>query len=150
MVYSDLRCFVVLIVVDAVNTSMIFFTCLIFMHCMPLAAEWAYYIPKTFLCPEIAFATFVAARKAQIVTTVTYVPTYFKFSVHQIFTNFRIHFYHQVLVLFPVFKQEFWLYFIFIQIQFRILYNYGLYCVLRSNVFWNIDTITLGVFSVGM
>jgi hypothetical protein len=51
------------------------------MHCMGLGAVWAYYIPETFLCPVIVFATFVAARNTQIVTTVTYVPTYFKFSV---------------------------------------------------------------------
>jgi len=70
MVYTDLRCFVVLIVVDAVNTSMIFFTCFTFMHCMALGIVWAY-IPETFLCPMIIFATFVAAHNTQIVTTLT-------------------------------------------------------------------------------
>ena len=150
MVYSDLRCFVVLIVVYAVNTSVIFFTCLTFMHCMALGTVWAYYMPETFLCTVIVFATFVAVRNAQIVTIVTYVPTYFKFSVHQVFTNFRIHFYHQVLVLFPVFKHEFWLYFIFIQIQFRILQYYGLCCVLQSNVFLEIKHKYSGFLSFGM
>jgi len=73
MVDIDLCCFVVLILVDAINTSIIFFACLTFMHCMALSAMWAYYIPKTFLYPMIIFATFVAARNAQIVTAVTYV-----------------------------------------------------------------------------
>jgi hypothetical protein len=77
MVYTDMRCFIVLIVVDAVNTLMIFFTCVTFMHFMALGAVWAYYIPETFLCPVIVFATFVAARNAQIVTMATYVPSYF-------------------------------------------------------------------------
>ena len=67
MVYIDLRCFFVLIVADAVNTSKIFITFLTFMHCMALEAVWAYYIPETFLYPVIVFATFVAARNAQIV-----------------------------------------------------------------------------------
>jgi len=111
----------VLIVVDAINTSMVFFICFTFMHFMALSAVWAYNIPEAFLCPMIVFATFVAARNAQTITAVTYVPAYFKFSVHQAFTSFRIHFYYQILVLFPVFKHEFWLYFIFIQIQFGIL-----------------------------
>ena len=150
MVYIDLHCFVVVIVVDAVNTSLIFFTCLTFMHCMALGAMWAYNIPETFLCPAKVFATILAARNAQIVTIVTYMPTHFKFSVHQAFTNFRIHFYHQVLVLFPVFKHEFWLYFIFIQIQFRILQYYGLCCVLQSNVFWEIKHKYSGFLSFGM
>ena len=121
MVDIDLRCFVVLIVVDAINTSIIFFACFTFVHFMGLSAMWAYYIPEAFLCPIIIFATFVAACNAQLVTAVTYVPAYFKFSVHQAFTSFRIHFCYQILVLFAVFKHEFWLYFIFIQIQFRIL-----------------------------
>jgi hypothetical protein len=77
MVYIDLRCFVVLIVVDAVNASMIFFTYLTFMHSVALGAVWAYCIPETFLCPVIVFATFVAARNGHIVTAVTSVPTYF-------------------------------------------------------------------------
>jgi len=49
---------------------------------MALGTVWAYYIPDTFLCPVIVFATFEEARNAQIVTTVTFVPTYFKFAVH--------------------------------------------------------------------
>jgi len=107
MVYIDLRCFVLLIVVDAVNTSMIFFTCFTFMYFMALGAVWAYYIPKTFLCPMIIFATFVAARNAQIVITVTYMLAYFKFSVHSSFANYRINLYYQVFALSPVFKHEF-------------------------------------------
>ena len=91
MVDIDLRCFVVLIVVDAINTLIIFFVCLTFMHFMALSAMWAYYIPEAFLCPMIIFATFVAAHNAQIVTAVTYVPAYFKFSVHQAFMSFRLH-----------------------------------------------------------
>jgi hypothetical protein len=82
MVYTDLRCFVVLIVVDAVNTAMIFFTCFTFKHFTALGAVWANCIPKTFLCPMIIVATFVAARNAQTVVTVPYMPGYFKFSVH--------------------------------------------------------------------
>jgi hypothetical protein len=74
MVDIDLRCFVVLIVVDAINTSIIFFASFTFMHFLALSAMWAYYIPKTFLWPMIIFAIFVAARNAQIVTAVTYVP----------------------------------------------------------------------------
>ena len=104
MVYIDLRCFFVLKVVDAVNTSMAIFTCFTFMHFMALGAVWASYILQTFLCPMIKFATFVAARNAQIVITVTYMPASFKFSVHQSFTNFRINLYYEVLVLFPFFK----------------------------------------------
>jgi hypothetical protein len=88
---------------------------------MTLGAVWAYVIPETLLCPVIVFATNVAARNAQIVTTVKYVPTYFQLPVHQAFPNFRVYFYYQIRVLFLVFKHEFWLYFIFIQIQYRIL-----------------------------
>jgi len=77
MIYMDLRCFAVLIVVDAVNTLKTFFTCFTFMHFVALGAVWVYYVPYTFLCPVIVFATFVAACNAHIVTTVTYVPTYF-------------------------------------------------------------------------
>jgi len=62
MVYIGLHCFVVLIVDDAVNISMIFFTCFTFICCMALGAVWAYYIPETFLCPVIVFATYVAQR----------------------------------------------------------------------------------------
>ena len=107
MVYIKLLSFVVLIVIDAVNKSMIFFTFFTFLHCMALGTVWAYYLPKTFLCPVIAFATFVATRNAQVVTAVTYVPTYFKFSVQQAFANFRVHFYNQIFVSFPVLKHKF-------------------------------------------
>ena len=75
MVGIDLRCFVVLIAVDAINISIIFLACFTFMHFMVLNAVWAYYIPKTFLCPMIIFTTFVAACNAQIVTAITYVPS---------------------------------------------------------------------------
>jgi hypothetical protein len=57
MVYIDLHCFV--LIVDTVNTSMIFFTYFTFMHCMALSAVWAYYIPETFLCLVTIFATFI-------------------------------------------------------------------------------------------
>jgi len=82
MVYIELRCFVVLIVIDAVNTLITFFTRFTFMHFMAFGAVWAYYIPITFLCPMITFATFVAARNDQVVITVTYMPAYFKFPIH--------------------------------------------------------------------
>jgi hypothetical protein len=95
---------------------------------MALGEAWAYYIPETLLCPVIIFAAFVAARNAQIVIAVTYVPPYFKFSVCSSFPNFRINLYHQVLVLFPVFEHAFWLYFTFIQIQFGILQNWLVLC----------------------
>ena len=146
MVYIKLHSFVVLIVIDAVNISMIFFTCFTFLHCLALGAVWAYYLPKTFLCPMIVFATFVGMRDAQVVTAVTYVPTHFKFSVQQAFANFRVHFYNQVFVSFPVLKHELWLYFIFIRVQFRILLNNGLCHILRSNVFWYIINNYSGVF----
>jgi hypothetical protein len=80
MVYIDLRS-VVLIVVVTVNTSIFFFTCSAFMHCMALGAAWAYYNPETFLCPMIIFATFAAERNAQEVIAVTYMPPCFKVSV---------------------------------------------------------------------
>jgi hypothetical protein len=92
MVYVDLRCCVVFIVVNAVNASMIFFICFAFLHGMVLGAMRAYHNPETFLGPVIIFATFVAVRNAQVVTTVKYMPAYFKFSVHQAFSSFRIHF----------------------------------------------------------
>jgi hypothetical protein len=98
--YIDLRCFVLLTVADALYTSKISFASFTFMHCVALSAVWSYCIPETFLYPTILFATFVAARNAQRVSTVMYVPTYFKFSVHYAFTNFRIHFYYKVFVLF--------------------------------------------------
>jgi hypothetical protein len=82
MVFIDLRCFIVLIVVDAINTSIVFFTCFTFMHFMTFGAVWAYILPIPFLCSMIVFATFVATSNAQIVVTVTYVPTYFEFPVH--------------------------------------------------------------------
>ena len=81
MVLIDLRFFVLLIIVDAVNTAMISFTCFTFMHVMALGAVWAHYIPEILLCLKIIFAIFVAARNAQIVITVTYMLAYFKFSV---------------------------------------------------------------------
>jgi hypothetical protein len=81
MVFIDLRCFVVL-VVYAVNTSVIFLTCLTFMHFMALGTVWTYYIPETFLCPMIVFGTFVAVRNTQILITVAYMLAYFKFSVY--------------------------------------------------------------------
>jgi hypothetical protein len=59
-----------------------------------LSAMGAYYFPEGFLCPMIVFATFVAARNAQIVTVVTYVPAQFEYFVHQAFTSFRIYFYY--------------------------------------------------------
>ena len=107
MVYIKLHSFVVRTVIDAVKTFMIFFTCFTFLHCMALGAVWPYYLAKTFLCPMIVFATFAATRNAQVVTAVTYVPTYFKFSVQQASANFRVHFYNQVFVSFPVLKDEF-------------------------------------------
>jgi len=75
MVYIDLRCSIILIVLDAVHASMIFFTGFTFMHFVALDAVWAYYLPDTFLCPVIVFATFGADRNAHIITTIIYVPT---------------------------------------------------------------------------
>jgi hypothetical protein len=92
MVYVDLRCCVVFIVVNAVNASMIFFICFVFLHGMVLGAMRTYHNPETFLGPVIIFAAFVAARNVQVVTTVTYMQSYFNFSVHQAFSSFKIHF----------------------------------------------------------
>jgi len=92
MVCVNLRFCVVLIIVDAVNASIIFFACFALLQGMALGAMRAYHSPITFLGPKIIFAAFVAARNTQVVTTIAYMPAYFKFSVHQAFTSFRIHF----------------------------------------------------------
>ena len=47
------------------------------MHFVALGAVWAYCLPETFLCPVIVFATHAAACNAHIVTSGTYMPTYF-------------------------------------------------------------------------
>jgi hypothetical protein len=88
MVYVNLRFCVVLIIVDAVNASMDFFACFALLHGMALGAVRAYHSAVTFLGPMVIFAAFVAARNTQVVTTVAYMPAYFKFPLHQAFTSF--------------------------------------------------------------
>jgi hypothetical protein len=52
------------------------------MHFMTLGAVSAYYLPITFLCSTILFATFVEMCNTQILITDTYVQTHFVFHAH--------------------------------------------------------------------
>ena len=145
MVYIELHFVLVFIIVDAVDRAMIFFTGFASMHFMVLGAVWASYLPRTFLCSMIVFTTFIAACNAQIVVAVIYMPPYFKFLAHYLFTSVRINLYYQVLVFFPVFKHKFWQYFTLTQFKFRVLLNYCLRRILRSNVFWYVKHNYSGV-----
>jgi hypothetical protein len=77
MGFIDFCRFVVLIVVDAIYTSVIFFASLTVLHFMILSAMWVCYLPEAFMCPMVVFTTFVTARNTEIIAGVTYVPAYF-------------------------------------------------------------------------